>query len=205
MNNIISIRPTEEVFSITWMLGCRCNYDCMYCPPEFHDKVSKHHDLVKLQEAWKTIYKQTSVKQLAYKISFTGGEVTANKHFLPFVSWLKENYNISSILITTNGSAGLKYYEKLTNYVDAISFSTHTEFMNEKVFFQKAKILNKLMVRPKKSFHVNIMDEYWAIERIKLYEQFCIKNQISFSINEIDYDKKTREEVLKNGQSNLKI
>ena len=61
------------------------------------------------------------------------------------------------------------------------------------------------MVRPKKSLHVNIMDEYWAKARIKLYEQFCIKNQISFSINEIDYNKKTREEVLKNGQSNLEI
>ena len=108
-------------------------------------------------------------------------------------------------IIIIDFNRGLKYYEKLTNYVDAISFSTHTEFMNEKVFFQKAKVLNSLMVRPTKSFHVNIMDEYWAKERIKLYEKFCIKNQISFSINEIIYNKKTREEVLKNGQNNLKI
>jgi MoaA/NifB/PqqE/SkfB family radical SAM enzyme len=205
MNNIIAVKPTEEVFSITWMLGRRCNYDCMYCPTELHDKISKHHDLVKLKEAWIKIHAQTAVKQLAYKICFTGGEVTANKHFLPFVSWLKENYNISSILITTNGSAGLRYYEKLTNYVDAISFSTHTEFMNEKVFFQKAKVLNKLMIRPKKSFHVNIMDEHWAKDRIKLYEKFCIKNQISFSVNEIDYRRKNREEVLRNGRNNLEI
>ena len=49
------------------------------------------------------------------------------------------------------------------------------------------------------------MDEYWAQERIKLYEQFCIKHQISSSINEIDYNKKTREEVLKNGRNNLEI
>lgn len=205
MNNIIAIRPVEKVFSITWMLGRRCNYDCMYCPEELHDKVSRHHDLNKLKEAWKNMHQQTGAKKLPYKISFTGGEVTANKNFLPFVSWLKENYNVSSILITTNGSAGLKYYEKLTNYVDAISFSTHAEFMNEKVFFQKVVALNKIMIRPKKSFHVNIMDEYWAKERIKLYEKFCIKNKVSFSINEIDYDKKNRQEVLNNGQSNLKI
>jgi MoaA/NifB/PqqE/SkfB family radical SAM enzyme len=205
MNNIISIQPTEKVFSITWMLGRRCNYDCMYCPPELHDKFSKHHDLLKLKEAWQNIHNQTAKKKLPYKIGFTGGEVTANKNFLPFVSWLKENYNIHSVLITTNGSAGLKYYEKLTNYVDAISFSTHTEFMNEKVFFEKVKVLNRLMIRPKKSFHVNIMDEYWAKERIKLYEKFCIENEISFSINEINYNKKNREEVLNNGQKNLKI
>jgi len=205
MNNIISIRPVEKIFSITWMLGRRCNYDCMYCPSELHDKVSKHHDLIKLKEAWKNIHRQTGTKQMPYKISFTGGEVTANKNLLPFVSWLKNNYNVSSILITTNGSAGLKYYEKLTNYVDSISFSTHTEFMNEKVFFQKAVALNKIMIRPKKSLHVNIMDEYWAKERIKLYEKFCTKHQISFSINEINYNTKTREEILHNGQSNLEI
>lgn len=205
MTNIIAIKPTENVFSISWMLGRRCNYDCMYCPAELHDKTSKHHALDKLKEAWKNICKQTEIKQLAYKIAFTGGEVTANKNFLPFVSWLKENYNISSILITTNGSAGLEYYKKLTNYVDAISFSTHTEFMDEKVFFQKAKIINNLMIRPKKSFHVNIMDEYWAKDRIKLYEKFCTYNKISFSINEIDYQKKTREEILKNGKSNIEL
>ena len=135
MTKIVSIRPTENLFSVTWMLGSRCNYDCMYCDPEWHDMTSTPHDLGTLKQVWNNIYQASKSKNLPYKISFTGGEVTANKHFLPFVAWLKENYNISSILITTNGSAGLKYYEKLTNYVDAISFSTHTEFMNEKIFF----------------------------------------------------------------------
>jgi hypothetical protein len=63
MNNIISIQPTEKVFSITWMLGRRCNYDCMYCPPELHDKFSKHHDLLKLKEAWQNIHNQTAKKK----------------------------------------------------------------------------------------------------------------------------------------------
>lgn len=205
MKKIISVSPIEKVFSITWMLGRRCNYDCMYCAPEWHDKVSKHHGLGKLKQAWQNIHQQTETKQLSYKISFTGGEVTANKNFLPFVSWLKNNYNVSQILITTNGSAGLKYYEKLTNYVDAISFSTHTEFMDEKVFFQKATAVNKLMVRPKKSFHVNIMDEHWAKERIKLYQRFCVRHQISFSVNEINYTRKTREQIYNNGRKNLEI
>jgi len=205
MNNIIAIRPIEKVFSITWMLGRRCNYDCMYCPSELHDKISRHHNLHTLQEAWKNMHLQTGSKQLAYKIAFTGGEVTANKNFLPFVHWLKNNYNVSQILITTNGSAGLNYYKKLANYVDAISLSTHTEFMNEKIFFQKVVALNKIMIRPKKTLHVNIMNEYWAKERIKLYEKFCTKHQISFSINEINYNTKTREQILNNGQSNLEI
>jgi hypothetical protein len=44
---------------------------------------------------------------LQYKIAFTGGEVTANKDFLPFLEWLRDNYNkyLSQLLITTNGSA----------------------------------------------------------------------------------------------------
>ena len=205
MNNIISIQPTEKMFSITWMLGRRCNYDCMYCPAEWHDKSSKHHDLIKLQEAWKNLHNQIGLKKLPYKVSFTGGEPSANKNFLPFVIWLKKNYDIYSMLMVTNGSAGIKYYEKLTNYVDAITFSTHTEFMNEKIFFNKVNTINKLMIRPKKSVHVNIMDEYWVKDRIKLYEKFCLNNKISFSINEIDYKQKIREHVLNNGQKNLEI
>jgi len=204
-NNIVRVIPTEKYFSITWMLGRRCNYDCMYCPAEFHDKTSRHHDLNTLKDAWIKIYDKTSQKNLQYKISFTGGEPTANKHFLPFIQWLNSNFPMHSILITTNGSAGLNYYKKLCKELSSISFSTHTEFINEKKFFEKSIELNKLMIRPKKSFHINIMNEFWAKDRIKLYKEFCEKNNISYSINEIDYSIKIREEIKNEGHFNLNI
>lgn len=203
MANIVKVIPTEQYFSITWMLGRRCNYDCMYCPTQWHDNTSPHKDLETLKNAWQKTYNGTKHKNLKYKLSFTGGEVTANKSFLPFVQWLNLNFPMHSILITTNGSAGVEHYKKLAEELTSISFSTHSEFIDEKKFFEKAKILNRLMIRPKKSFTVNIMNEYWAEDRIKLYKKYCEQYKISYLINEIDYNVKTRDSVKKEGKYNL--
>jgi MoaA/NifB/PqqE/SkfB family radical SAM enzyme len=204
MNQIVKVEPTENLFSLTWMLGSRCNYDCMYCPSELHDSTSKFHDLDTLKEAWRNIYAESSYLELNYKISFTGGEVTANKNFLPLVNWLRENYSdIERIDITTNGSASINYYKKLSSVVESISFSTHSEFFNEAEFFKKVSVINQLMIRPKKSLHVNVMNEYWNQHRILLYKAWLTDNNISYSINDIDYSMQVRTVVFQKGTQNF--
>ena len=189
-NQIIKIEPIPKYFSITWMLGSFCNYDCMYCPPELHDDTSRPHDLETMQIVWRNIYDKTQHLGLKYKISFTGGEVTANKNFLPLVNWLRSTYaDIAMIVITTNGSASANYYLKLARVVEAISFSTHSEFMIEEEFFDKAVKVNSIMISPNKSFHVNIMDEPWNSEGIVRYKSFLDQHHISYSVNEIFYAK----------------
>ena len=203
---IIRVTPVPDYFNITWMLGSRCNYDCMYCPTELHDMTSRPHDLKTMQQVWKNLYEKTKDKNLLYKISFTGGEVTANKNFLPLIEWLRATYqNISMILITTNGSASLRYYTKLAKSIESISFSTHSEFMNEQDFFDKVGAIDKLMIRPKKSVHVNIMDEYWNQARIELYTSWLQAHNISHSVNSINYEKQTRNYIIKKGTTNLVI
>jgi len=201
---IISINPVEDYFSITWQLGLFCNYNCMYCSPEWHDTTSIPHSLETLKTTWTNIYNKSKDLNLKYKISFTGGEPTANKSFLPFLNWLRSNYDcIGQILITSNGSASLNYYKKLCQSVEALSLSTHSEYINEKEFFTKCKELDKIMKRPVKSLHVNIMNEFWNKERIKLYEEFLKENNISYSINKIDYSFKIRDFTLNKGIINI--
>lgn len=204
-NKIIRIEPTVQQFSITWMLGAFCNYDCMYCPRELHDAtVSNLHDLNTLQHAWHKIYDTTVVKNLPYKIAFTGGEVTANKNFLPFLKWLRSNFkSIEHIAVTTNGSASADYYLDLGNVVESISFSTHSEFMDEQRFFDNVLKTNRAMLRPKKSVHVNIMDEHWNQERIAMYKDLLENHSVSYSINEIDYTKQTRNHPYIQGKYNI--
>jgi len=186
------------------MLGARCNYDCMYCSPEWHDTTSKPHDLDTLQQAWRNIYDKSKDRGLKYKISFTGGEVTADKSFLPLVEWLRSEYkDIDMILITTNGSASLNYYKRLSQVIEAMSFSVHSEHINEREFFSKAEALDKIMVRPAKSFHVNIMDEYWNQDRIPRYQKWLDDRGISHSVNTINYDHKTRNFPIMKGELNL--
>lgn len=200
---IVKVEPTEPSISLTWMLGSRCNYDCMYCPSELHDSTSLYPNLETLQNIWHNFYNKTHNQLLPYKISFTGGEVTANRSFLPLVTWLKDHYQIDKIIVTTNGSASVRYYLKLAKLVDAISFSTHSEFFNEQKFFLKIQTVNQAMTRPQKSVHVNIMNEYWNQDRIQMYQQWLDQRGISNSVNSINYDRQTRSVPHFQGVMNL--
>ena len=148
---LIKVLPTEQCFSITWVLGLRCNYDCMYCPTQWHDDTSKHRGLDELKSNWISIYNQSRHHGLKYKIGFAGGEVTGNRAFYPLVKWLREEYtdHIKQILLTTNGSATYNYYFKLFEVVDNISFSTHTEHINEQKFFDTVIRLHQTIQRGK--------------------------------------------------------
>ena len=204
MNKIIQVAPTEQYFVITWKIGLRCNYDCMYCSPEYHNNTDGYHDLKTLQNVWCNMHGKTAEKSLKYKIAFTGGEPTVNKSFLPFVKWIRENYNqnIGKILVTTNGSANLSYYKKLYKYVDNISFSVHSEHINEEKFFSMVQAL-KNSINESKFLHVNVMNEFWNTIRIEKYKDFLTKNQISFTVNEIDYAHQTRTIPIFKGKLNI--
>ena len=93
MINNINLLPDQKLV-VTWDLGRRCNYDCSYCPPTRHDKVSPYAELPKLKKTAKFVldYCNTLV---SYKksgdgahqqisISFTGGEPTVHPGFLEF-------------------------------------------------------------------------------------------------------------------------
>jgi len=204
LEKIIQVEPIEPYVSLTWMIGSRCNYECVYCPPDLNDKTSAHPDLEKLKTSWLLFYEKTKHLNLPYKISFTGGEVTANKSFLPLIEYLNiENFNIKQLIVTTNGSASENYYQQLANMVTDISFSTHSEFFNEADFFIKVHAIDKIMIRPEKSVHVNIMDEWWNKDRIPLYQAWLDKHNISHSVNKIDYQLSVRTVPMINGVKNI--
>lgn len=203
---IIKVEPANKMFSVHWFLGPRCNYNCMYCPPKWHDSVSKHYTLAELKETWHSIFDNTNHLNLKYKIVFSGGEVTSNKNLIKFIEWLRTNYQecIGQILLTTNGSASTRYYQRLFNVVDNISFSLHSEHVDEKKFFSMILTL-KETISDRNFIHVNIMDEYWNADRINLYTSLLSKNKISHSVNTIDYSTKTREHPVMLGKLNLDL
>jgi MoaA/NifB/PqqE/SkfB family radical SAM enzyme len=196
---IIRVEPTNPLFSVNWNIGIRCNFDCMYCPEIYHNTTDKDLTLVELQTYWKNIVEKTQHIGLKYKLTFTGGEVTINKNFLPFLIWLDKNYKeqISECGFTTNGSASKRYYLDAIDIsiISFISFSTHSEFFNEKKFFDTVIEVNKKSYRLKKSIHVNIMDEFWNEEKSKIYSDFLTKRKINNSINVIYYTYKIRDTV----------
>ena len=186
---IVRVDPVVPVVSMNWMIGSRCNYACSYCPDELHDDHSPHPDLEKLKLVWQNFYEKTQHIGLPYKISFTGGEVTANKSFLPLIEFLRQNcYDIAQLIVSTNGSASTAYYLRLANLVDAISFSTHSEFWDEAKFFDTVIAVNNVMIRPEKSCHVNIMDEPWDRPNFARYQALLDQHCISYSVNKINFE-----------------
>jgi len=201
---IIRVEPTEKFIALSWMIGARCNYDCMYCPAELHDNTSAHPDLEQLKQIWLNFYEKTRSQNLPYKIGLSGGEVTANRSFLPLVEFIKNgDFPVSELSILTNGSASESYYKKLALLVNIIAFSVHSEFFNEQEFFHKVKIINDIMIRPNKSVHVNIMDEFWNQDRILLYKKYLDQHNISYSVNKLFYARQTRDYPIKQGVLNL--
>ncbi len=196
MSKIIKITPFEDAFIISWIMHLRCNYDCMYCPESRHNSNGSMKNLDELKSYWLEIYNKTKHLNKKYKLQLTGGEVTVNKNFMPFVEYLRNDFGdqFSHLGMNSNGSASTDYYIRAFKYVDSIAFSTHTEHMNVEKFFNTVKTCSDYVRNiPGKSCHVNIMDEYWAKDQIEKFVQLCQEYRIFYSMSPIDYSLQTRD------------
>ena len=207
MPKIVHIEPVSPAFAITWNIGLYCNFDCMYCPSQWHNKTSLHKTLAEFKAHWQEILDKTSHLGQQYKISFTGGEPTSNKSFLEFLIWLDDNYGnvLDEMGFTTNGSASKQYYLDAINIpsVSYISFSTHSEFFNELKFFETVTEVNIRSNELGKTMHVNVMNEYWNKERNAVYVDYLKNNNIPHSLNEVNYTALIRSDPVTNQNKKL--
>jgi len=134
---------TGKVFQVTWDLGRRCNYDCSYCPAHRHDNFSPHASLDELKSAVDFLFEYIDVymEKRSYKhtsISFTGGEPTVNPNFIPFVKYLKEEYEAKyqdkwacGFALTSNGAMSAKMANAVMENLGHITVSYHAESDNK--------------------------------------------------------------------------
>lgn len=134
---------TGKVFQVTWDLGRRCNYDCSYCPAHRHDNFSPHASLDELKSAVDFLFEyiDTYMEKRSYKhtsISFTGGEPTVNPNFIPFVKYLKEEYEAKykdkwfcGFALTSNGAMSAKMADAVMENLGHITVSYHAESDNK--------------------------------------------------------------------------
>ena len=132
-----------NVFQVTWDLGRRCNYDCSYCPSHRHDNFSPHASLETLKANVDFLYKYIDLymNHRHFKetsISFTGGEPTVNPNFIPFIKYLKEQYQEkyqskwrAGFALTSNGAMSSKMADSVMEHMDHITISYHTEADNK--------------------------------------------------------------------------
>jgi hypothetical protein len=140
----------------------------------WHSYKAKDKSLEELQQAWLRIIEVNRTNLKKYELSFLGGENTLNKNFLPFLKWLHQNFkdSITNIGFVTNGTAAIKYYKEAINYCNWITFSIHSEFINEDKFFKTVTEVNELSKKTNCSIKVNIMNEPWNQDRIPIYKNY---------------------------------
>ena len=115
---------------IYWEISRRCNYDCSYCWPWIHNNTDRHKTLEELLHATHNLEKHFT-KGEAVNFIISGGEPTANKHFLDWVRYL--NVMGHHISLHSNGSRLPEYYREIIHYCD-LNLSVHFEFYDRAKF-----------------------------------------------------------------------
>lgn len=149
-NNIVKVGQAtmldNDLFSVSWILGRFCNYNCSYCWPYARSDKPDHYDLDVYKNTIDEIKRQSRVNGFTkFHWSFSGGEPTAYKHLNELVGHLgQEHYQ--SIHMTTNLSPGIKWWTtwlENTKYIQrrSITASFHHEFADEEEFKEKCIFL----------------------------------------------------------------
>jgi organic radical activating enzyme len=135
LTGLISPRSlnTRDIFSVSWFLGKRCNFNCSYCPSSVHDSTSPHLTLDKFSSAFDELY--SSIKHhKAIELTFTGGEPTINPDYIDIVKYAHRSN--TRIITITNGTSHIDKLITLLNH-GGLTISIHQEFTQLKKTLQK--------------------------------------------------------------------
>jgi len=135
----------NKVFSVSWILGRFCNYDCSYCWPYARSKVLDHRPLEVYTKNIDEIKSQARENGFNdFHFSFSGGEPTAYKKLLQLIEYYSDDIqsNYLSIHMTTNCSPSKRWWKRWLDATDvlhrrSITASFHAEFAKEEEFADK--------------------------------------------------------------------
>lgn len=136
---------SRPLFSISWILGRFCNYNCSYCWPYARSDKVDHFDFDTYTDTIDEIKRQARQNGFTeFHWSFSGGEPTAYKRLLDLVKHLDDGAATpyQSIHMTTNLSPGSKWWKTWSTNTEllqrrSITASFHSEFAKEQEFGDK--------------------------------------------------------------------
>jgi organic radical activating enzyme len=159
------------LFSVSWILGRFCNYNCSYCWPYARSNKVDHYDLKLYKNTIDEIKRQARSSGFTdFHFSFSGGEPTAYKNFLDLIDYYANDDipKYQSFHMTSNCSPGIKWWKRLINKLHllnraSVTASFHAEFANEEEFSEKLLFLieNKIYVTINQVMVPNRFDEYY--------------------------------------------
>lgn len=135
----------RPLFSVSWILGRFCNYNCSYCWPYARSDKPDHRGLGIYKRTVDNIKHQANANGFSqFHWSFSGGEPTAYKKLLDLIRHLDYGPSTSyqSLHMTTNMSPGSKWWKKYCDITTnlqrrSITASYHAEYAKEQEFGDK--------------------------------------------------------------------
>lgn len=118
-------RPKTHV---EWVLGNKCNYNCSYCHSNLKNGDRPYPSQEIVIEVCKEIIYHYDELGRDVVFNFIGGEPTLAGH-LGEVGKRLSNHPVNMI-IRTNGSASLEWWEEAKDYLSEVIISVHREFCN---------------------------------------------------------------------------
>ena len=119
----MAYEPKDQI-RVQWVWGNRCNYDCIYCPPNLHNNKFPIPDHNKFLSAVEYMGRIIRLEDKTPCFEFTGGEPSQ----LPFIAeYLKVgqgNLPPNNRLVT-NGSGSIEWFESILPYYSYIEISYH--------------------------------------------------------------------------------
>jgi hypothetical protein len=157
----------RPLFSVSWILGRFCNYNCSYCWPYARSDQIDYLDFEIYRNTIDEIKRQARQNGFTeFHWSFSGGEPTAYKRLLDIIKHLDDGVQTpyQSIHMTTNLSPGSKWWKAWCLNTEmlqrrSITASFHDEFAREQEFGDKC---------------LQLMDEsvYVTINQVMVPEKF---------------------------------
>lgn len=135
----------RPLFSVSWILGRFCNYNCSYCWPYARSDQIDHFDFETYTRTVDEIKRQARQNGFTeFHWSFSGGEPTAYKRLLDLINYLDDGPQTpyQSVHMTTNLSPGSKWWKTWCTNTEvlqrrSITASFHSEFAKEQEFGDK--------------------------------------------------------------------
>jgi uncharacterized Fe-S cluster-containing radical SAM superfamily protein len=135
----------KPLFSVSWILGRFCNYNCSYCWPYARSDKLDYQTFETYTSSINEIKRQANANGFnQFHWSFSGGEPTAYKNLPDLVKHIQSDMAASyqSIHMTTNLSPGSKWWNTWCSNTSllqrrSITASFHDEFAREQEFGDK--------------------------------------------------------------------
>jgi organic radical activating enzyme len=136
---------SDPLFSVSWILGRFCNYNCSYCWPYARSDVLDYQDYevyIRTIDEIKRQARQNGFNRFHW--SFSGGEPTAYKRLMDMFRHLEKDIEspYQSVHMTTNLSPGSKWWKVWCDVTSplqrrSITASFHAEHAKEQEFGDK--------------------------------------------------------------------